>query len=148
MARSNPPNLLVALCKALHNGSSQQWVRCNTTGHWKWRRPWAKGVFFFFDKLWRLTWVDRLIQIIVFWNITKQSKWQVNFFIFFLFWLCFYSKNSIHVHRTHSNHRFLKTPPKKDGIKNRLKNPKKRWNQEQFKKPNLEERIKKPNFKP
>ena len=49
---------------------------------------------------------------------------------------------------------------KKNGIKNNLKNPKKRWNQEQikkpkkrqnqeqFKKPNLEERIKKPNTKP
>ena len=31
----------------------------------------------------------------------------------------------MHVHRTHSNHGFLKTPPKKDGIKNSLKNPKK-----------------------
>ena len=57
-------------------------------------------------------------------------------------------------------HGFLKTPPKKngiknslknpkkDGIKNRLKNPKKDGIKNSLKKPNLEERIKNPNFKP
>ena len=39
-------------------------------------------------------------------------------------------------------------PAKKRWNQEQIKKPNKRWNQEQFKKPNLEERIKKPNFKP